>query len=283
MISDFKDLGVGVGLRPPHYAQFRKKIPKSISWVEVISENFMAWENHGLSDAHQILLELRKDIPVALHGVSLSIGSADNLNMSYLKRLKELINIVQPEVISDHLCWTGVEGENLHDLLPIPYTHEALELISNKINNVQNYLGRKILIENASSYLEFQSSEMTEWDFLSELSKKSGCGILMDINNVYVSSVNHGFDPKTYLKNIPIEKIGQIHLAGHSKIDSYLIDTHDQPVCEDVWQLYRWFTQDLGHISTMIERDGNIPEWEVLEQEVLKIGEIRNEKLTQSL
>jgi hypothetical protein len=274
----FGELGVGVGLRPPHYAEIINQKPQSISWVEVISENFMAWQNQEIGEAHQILLQIRKHLPIMLHGVSLSLGSAEKLNMDYLKRLKQLIELVQPNLVSDHLCWTGIEGENLHDLLPVPYTEEALSLISQKIDAVQNYLGRKILIENASSYLEFQSSEMTECEFITELTERSDCGILLDINNVYVSAVNHGFDAKTYLKNIPIHRIGQIHLAGHSEVEGHLIDTHDEPVCDEVWNLFHWFTLENGLFSTMIERDGNIPEWQELEKEILKIGEIRNEK-----
>jgi len=281
MKSEFGELGVGVGLRSPHYAEIQKQKPKSISWVEVISENFMAWENQEIGEAHQILLNVRKDYPVMLHGVSLSVGSVDSLNQSYLRRLKQLIEIIQPKIVSDHLCWTGVDGKNLHDLLPVPYTEEALQLISEKIDQVQNFLGRKILIENASSYLEYQASEMTEWDFLSELTKRADCGILLDINNVYVSSINHNFDAKKYLQNIPIHRVGQIHLAGHSQVDGHLIDTHDEPVCDEVWNLFRWFTGQYGKFSTMIERDGNIPAWKELEFELLKIGEIRNEKVLQ--
>ncbi len=283
MNSLFGDMGVGVGLRPPHYKEILEKVPKSISWVEVISENFMAWENKDIGQAHQILLKVRETYPVMLHGVSLSIGSADQLNRDYLKRLKDLIDIVQPKIVSDHLCWTGIDGENFHDLLPVPLTAEALTLISEKIDAVQNFLGQRILIENASSYLEYQASEMTEWEFITALTKRSGCGLLLDINNVYVSSVNHGFDPKEYIKNIPVHQVGQIHLAGHSKMDGHLIDTHDEPVSREVWDLYRWFTAHFGNYSTMIERDGNIPKWSELEQEIIKIGEIRNEKVYHSL
>jgi uncharacterized protein (UPF0276 family) len=243
----------------------------------------MAWQNREIGEAHQILLKLRKDFPVMLHGVSLSIGSASELDREYLRRLKELVEIVQPHIVSDHLCWTGVDGHNLHDLMPVPYTQEALNLISEKIDAVQNELGRRILIENASSYLEFQSSEMSEWEFLSQVAEKADCGILLDINNVYVSSVNHGFDPKIYLQNIPIERIGQIHLAGHSKMDGYLIDTHDEPICDEVWKLFAWFTQEYGHFSTMLERDGNIPNWSEMEREILMIGDIRNEKVRRAL
>lgn len=274
----FDDLGVGVGLRSHHFAEIKNQKPKSISWVEVISENYMAWENQAMGSAHQNLLQIRKDYPVMLHGVSLSVGSVDPLNRDYLKRLKQLIEVVQPAIVSDHLCWTGVSGKNFHDLLPVPYTKEALDLICENIDFVQNFLGRKILIENPSSYLEFRTSEMTEWEFISELVKKTNCGLLLDINNVYVSSVNHGFDAKKYIMNIPVEHVGQIHLAGHSDKDGYLIDTHDEPVCDNVWSLFKWFTQEYGHFSTMIERDDNIPEWSDLEKEVLKIGEIRNEK-----
>lgn len=283
MNSDFTDLGVGVGLRSPHYELFKNEIPKSVSWVEVISENFMSWENGDQGTAHRLLIRLRKDIPVVLHGVSLNIGSADPVNKNYLRRLKELINAVQPSLVSDHLCWTGVDGENLHDLMPLPYTRSVLKHVAEKIDAVQNFLGRKILIENPSSYLEFQNSEMTEADFLAELTEAADCGILLDINNVYVSSVNHGFSPNQYLEKIPRKRIGQIHLAGHIRSGDYLIDTHDQPVPPEVWQLYRWFTANQGKCSTMIERDGNIPEWNFLEQELLQIKEIRDEKSQQHL
>jgi uncharacterized protein len=220
---------------------------------------------------------------VMLHGVSLSVGSCDPIDKAYMKRLKELIDIVQPHIVSDHLCWTGIDGKNSHDLLPVPYTQEALQLIAEKIDQVQNILGRRILIENASSYLEYADSEMTEWDFISALIKQADCGLLLDINNVYVSSVNHSFDPKKYLKNIPHQRVGQIHLAGHSDMGGYLIDTHDHDVCNDVWNLFRWFTSHYGKFSTMIERDGNIPEWNILEKELIKIGDIRHESKLQTL
>lgn len=283
MSTLFDDLGVGVGLRSPHYHEILKNKPKTISWIEVISENFMAWQNQETNEAHQILLDIRNDYPVFLHGVSLSIGSADDLNLDYLKRLKQLTQIIEPKMISDHLCWTGIDGKNLHDLLPIPYTKEALNLISNKIDAVQNYLGRRILIENVSSYIEYKMNEMTEWEFLSEICRKNDCGLLLDINNVYVSSVNHDFDPKVYLQNIPHDKVAQIHMAGHSIEGDHLIDTHDQPVCEDVWNLFCWFTEKYGTFSSMIERDANIPEWGELESELIKIGTIRNEFKNKSL
>jgi uncharacterized protein (UPF0276 family) len=280
--SLFKDLGVGVGLRPPHYSHFLDEKPSSVAWVEVISENFLPWKNQEFGRSFQTLEKIRNNYPVVLHGVSMSIGSVDPLNDDYLKNLKNLADRIQPAWVSDHLCWTGVNGENLHDLMPVPYTQEALDHISRRIDQVQNKLGRRILIENPSSYLEFQQSEMSEWDFLAALVQKSDCGLLLDINNVYVSSVNHGYDPIHYLKSLPRERVGQIHLAGHSNMSGYLIDTHDAPVCQEVLDLYRWSAPHFGHISTMLERDGNIPEWEELEKEILTIEGIRHEELKKS-
>lgn len=282
MKSFFKDLGTGVGLRPTHYSNFLETSPSSVSWAEVISENFMAWPSKdGLQfgRAFQNLQKVRENLPIALHGVSMNLGSCDRLNPDYLKNLKDLADKIEPAIISDHLCWTGVNGRNVHDLLPVPYTEESLNLIAEKIDFVQNFLGRRILIENPSSYLEFSQSEMSEEDFISALAIKADCGLLLDINNVFVSSVNHNFDPYTYLKRVPKERVGQIHLAGHSVMKGgYLIDTHDAPICEEVWNLYRWFVTESGLMSTMVERDDNIPEWEELEKEVLKIKGIRDEK-----
>lgn len=286
MKSLFRDMGTGVGLRPAHYSNFLEKSPSSVSWVEVISENFMAWQMQDelrLGKSFQTLQKVRRNLPVALHGVSLNLGSSDALDFDYLKNLKDLIDKIEPEIVSDHLCWTGVNGKNIHDLLPIPYTEEALKLMTEKVEIVQNFLGRRVLIENPSSYLEFNQSEIPEWDFLSELLEKADCGLLLDINNVYVSSVNHGFNPLTYLKSIPKERIGQIHLAGHSTMKGdYLIDTHDTPICDEVWDLYRWAVSQFDLVSTMVERDDNIPEWEELEKEVLKIKRIRDEEQKKS-
>jgi uncharacterized protein len=275
----FKNLGTGVGLRSPHTSLFLESPPKTVSWVEVISENYMMWEN-GLLPNHPAaqIEKIRKNLPIALHGVSLSIGSADTIDMGYLKRLKELINRVEPHHISDHLCWTGVEGENAHDLLPLPFTAKAIALIVNKIKKTQDFLGRQILLENLSSYVEFESSEMTEWEFLKEVASRSDCGILLDINNVYVSSVNHRFDPLTYLNEIPFERVGQIHLAGHTKQGSLLVDTHDEPVSPEVWLLFKWYSENKGGVSTMIERDDNIPKWFVLEKEIIKARDLGRPK-----
>lgn len=275
--STFSDLGVGVGLRVPHYDQFLNGAPGLVSFVEVISENFMNWENRQNPRPIQFLEKVRRDLPVILHGVSLSIGSADKLNPGYLRALKELVNRIQPARVSDHLCWTGVEGQNLHDLLPLPYTNEVLNLVSDKIKIVQDTLQQQILLENPSTYIQFENSDMTEWEFLAELSHRADCGILLDVNNVYVCSVNHGFDPMTYLKAIPAHRVGQIHLAGHSKQNDFLIDTHDAPVCQEVWELYRWTVQHMGKVSTMIERDDNIPSWDELEQELMQIHNIKEQ------
>jgi hypothetical protein len=282
MTPFFKDHGVGVGLRPTHFSNFLNAPPKSVSWVEVITENYMPWQDGKLGRSFQRLQKIRRNLPVALHGVSLNLGSTDKLDYDYLKKVKILIDHIDPLIVSDHLAWTGVQGENLHDLLPVPYTEEVLRLCVEKIDAVQNMFGRRILIENPSSYLEFRQSDMSEWEFISELLQKSDCGLLLDINNVYVSSVNHGFDPIHYLKNIPAQRIGQIHLAGHCNMDGHLIDTHDEPICEEVWELYRWSVAHFGTFSTMVERDGNIPEWSELEKEIFMIGEIRDEENTKS-
>lgn len=277
-----QDLGVGVGLRPAHHFHFLKNKPKSVRWIEVISENYMPWKGKDFGSSIETLSKVREDYPVALHGVSMNLGSADSLDREYMARLKKLVDRINPFTISDHLSWTGINGQNLHDLLPVPYTEETLNLLAQKIEQAQEILGRRILIENPSSYLEFRTSEMSEPEFISALLEKSDCGLLLDINNVYVSSVNHGFDPVLYLKQIPEEKIGQIHLAGHSKMNGYLIDTHDEPICEEVWSLYRWAVSHFGTHSVMVERDGNIPDWAELEKELFKIGEI-NEQNKKSL
>ncbi len=256
--------------------QFLNELPKSIQWGEVVSENYMNWQNGLKPKAFSNLEKIRERLPIALHGVSMNIGSADPIDANYLKRLKELANSIDPIWISDHLCWTGVDGENIHDLIPVPFTKENLKYLSDKILKIQDFLGQRILIENVSSYFEYTNTEMTEWQFIKELTEKADCGILLDINNIYVSSVNHSFNPIDFLKSMPLERVGQIHLAGHSVKDGYLIDTHDQPVCEEVWKLFQWTEQNLGFFTSMIERDGAIPNWQELEKEILRAHEIRN-------
>lgn len=282
MNSFKRDLGVGVGLRPAHHSEFLNEKLKSVNWVEVVSENYMTWSDQNYRPSLDTLIKVREDYPVALHGVSMNLGSADPLDLDYLKRLKQLADKVNPFLVSDHLSWTGINGDNLHDLLPLPYTAEALEVITRKIDQAQNILGRRLLIENPSSYFEFTSSEMTEVEFINLLIKNSDCELLLDVNNVYVSSVNHSFDPIEYLKQIPKDKVSQIHLAGHSKMDGFLIDTHDAQICEEVWGLYEWTINYFGTRPVMIERDGNIPEWKELEQELLRVGRI-NEQIKKSL
>ncbi len=278
----FKDLGVGVGLRPEHYSTFTSKKPEGISWIEAVSENYMDWKCQEIKQPLAILEKVRAHLPVSLHGVSLNIGAVDDIDRQYLRKLKKLIDIIEPTLVSDHLCWTGINKENLHDLLPLPYTQEAVKVVVKKIKQVQDYLGRRILMENVSSYAEFTHSEMKEWDFLSEIANQADCGILLDVNNIYVSSKNHNFDPLDYLKGIPYHRVGQIHLAGHTNKGRYLIDTHDEPVCEDVWNLYKWVVRNLGLKGSMIERDDNIPEWNVLYEEVSRIDKIRSENGSRS-
>lgn len=271
MNPDKMDYGIGVGLRPAHHDKFLNEKPQTVNWVEVISENYMPWKGKDFGASIDVLDCVRKDYPVSLHGVSMNLGSVDPLDIDYMNRLRKLVDRIQPFIVSDHLSWTGINGQNVHDLLPLPYTEEALTVISNKIIQAQDLLGQQILIENPSSYFEFKSSHLSEPEFISEVLKKTNCGLLLDINNVYVSSVNHGFDPIEYLKQIPKDKIFQMHLAGHSQLDGYLIDTHDAPICEEVWALYKWSVEYFGKRNVMIERDGHIPEWVELEQEIFRL------------
>lgn len=253
---------IGIGLRTVHYNYVLAEKPK-VGWFEIISENFMIKGGRPL----YVLDEVRKDYPVAMHGVSLSIGSQDDLNPEYLKNLKTLMNRVEPFLISDHLCWTGVNGYNGHDLWPLPYTQEALERVVEKLDKVQNYLGRQILLENASTYAEFAVNEMPEWEFLSETARRADCGILFDINNVFVSCHNHGLNPYDYLDAIPHKRVRQIHLAGPSERGQYFVDTHDHPVRPQVWEMYKYFVSAAGQRPTLLEWDDNIPEFpEVLSE-----------------
>jgi hypothetical protein len=247
--------GFGLGLRPVHYeALLGESHP--IDWLEIISENYLVPGGQPLA----YLERIRARFPVVMHGVSLSIGSTDPLDRGYLAELKQLAARVEPAWISDHLCWTGVDGRNVHDLLPLPYTEEALGIVSTRIGEVQDLLGRQILLENVSSYLAYRDSEMTEWEFLSEVARRADCSLLLDINNIYVSAVNHGFDPLRYLRGVPKERVRQFHLAGHSDMEGHLIDTHDHPIAPAVWDLYGEAVKHFGPVPTMIERDDNIPE-----------------------
>jgi len=247
-------LGFGLGLRPAHYDAILNESP-AVDWFEIISENYLV---PGGKPLHY-LDRIRARYPLAMHGVSLSIGSRDPLNKDYLRQLKALADRIEPAWISDHLCWTGVEGINAHDLLPLPYTEEAIKHVAARIGEVQDFLGRRFLIENVSSYLTYPESVMTEWEFLREISERADCLILLDINNIYVSSFNHEFNPSSYIEAIPIERVWQFHLAGHQNHGDYIIDTHDEPVIDPVWELYAEAVRRFGDVSTMIERDDNIP------------------------
>ncbi|MSR77213.1 MAG: DUF692 family protein [Candidatus Omnitrophica bacterium] len=265
----FPLLGCGIGLRAPHYAEILGPARK-LDWFEAISENYMDTGGRPL----QILEKIRKNYPVGLHGVALSVGSTDPIHLPYLEKLKTLIDRIDPAIVSDHICWSGVAGEHLHDLLPLPFTEESIRLIVEKTDQIQNFLGRQILLENVSTYVTFKHSEMQEWDFVREIARRSGCGLLLDINNVYVNARNHGFDAQEYLRNIPGEFVGQIHLAGHTDKGKFLFDTHSSPVIDEVWELYRQALELWGSKTTLIEWDEDIPELERLIDECDKARKI---------
>lgn len=246
--------GFGLGLRTDHYRDFVERKP-AVDWLEIISENYMV---PGGKPLH-FLDTIRRDYPMVMHGVSLSIGSTDPLNTDYLRELKALIARVQPGWVSDHICWTGVDHHNLHDLLPMPYTEASLRHLVGRIGQVQEFLGRRILLENVSSYVTYAADEMAEWGFVAELARRADCELLFDVNNVYVSARNHGFDPRVYVDAMPVGRVRQIHLAGHEDHGDFVIDTHDHPVRDEVWELYRYTIARMGAMPTMIERDDDIP------------------------
>lgn len=271
-----KRLEVGLGLRPQHYNHILENRPR-VSWFEALSENYMGLASgHGPSGRQFSVLErIRRHYPIVFHGVSLSIGSMDDLDQGYLRHLKELIRAIEPEWVSDHLAWTGVGGENLHDLLPLPYTEEALAHVARKVEAAQEFLGRPLVLENPSSYLAYQHSEMSEWEFITELGRRTDCLFLIDLNNIYVSAANLGFSTADYLRGLPSERIAQLHLAGHSTgPQGLLIDTHDHPVPEPVWDLYRDALALWGRRPTLIEWDDQVPEFSVLAAEALKASAI---------
>lgn len=252
-----KYIGHGIGLRTTHFDELLTTSSKywGVDWFEAISENFMV--RGGRPNA--VLEKLRCDVPIVLHGVSLSIGSSDGLNQDYLKTLNELVTRIEPAWISDHLCWGSAHGHYAHDLLPLPYTEEALQHVIDRVQSVQDFLGRQILLENVSSYVTFKSSCMNEWEFISQVAERADCGILLDVNNVFVSAFNHGFDGRDYIEGLPTDRIGQIHLAGHSVRDLMLVDTHDAPVPDGVWDLYKLAAKRFGRISSLVEWDDAIP------------------------
>ena len=247
-------LGFGLGLRPAHYAEFLSA-PQNVDWLEIISENYMVQGGKPLA----MLDAIRCDYPVVMHGVSMSIGSVEPLNLQYLADLKTLAQRIEPAWISDHLCWTGVHGVNLHDLYPLPYTEEAIAHVVKRIRQVQDVLERRLVIENVSSYLSYADSSMSEWAFVTAIAEEADCLLLLDVNNIHVSSVNHGFDPQDFIHGVPANRVQQIHLAGHSNIDGFIIDTHDAPIIDPVFDLYAAACKRFGAVSSMIERDDKIP------------------------
>ena len=247
-------LGFGLGLRPTHYAQILDGRP-AVDWFEVITENYLVGGGRPL----HFLDAIRARYPVVMHGVSLSIGGTAPLDLGYLDSVRALAARCEPAWISDHLCWTGSGPHNLHDLLPLPYTEEALAHVAPRIEQVQERLGRRLVLENVSSYISYAASAMSEWEFLAELVRRTGCDLLLDVNNVYVSSRNHGFDPRAFIDGVPAAAVRQFHLAGHLDLGTHVIDTHDAPVCEAVWDLYAYALGRLGPVSTLLERDDHIP------------------------
>ena len=268
------DLGFGLGLRKDHYETILSEQPP-VDWFEALTENYLVAGGKPL----YYLERIRERYPLVLHGVSLSIGGSDPLNQDYLARLQALTQRIEPVWISDHLCWTGLHGINAHDLLPLPYTEEAVEHVAQRVRQVQDQLGRRILMENVSSYLGYRSSELTEWEFLSAVAERADCLILLDINNIHVSAVNHGFDPEDYLNGVPVERVQQHHLAGHTDYGDYVIDTHDAQVIDPVWTLYAKAVRRFGAVSCMIERDDNIPPLAELIEELDRARDIASEAL----
>lgn len=267
----------GIGLRPPHFRRVLAERPP-VPWFEVHSENFFCAGGEML----RMLQDVRRDYPLSLHGVGLSLGSSDRLHQEHLAKLKTLVQHVQPALVSEHLCWGAVGPRHLNDLLPLPYTEEALDLMVEHVSRAQEYLGRELLMENVSTYLSFTHSTIPEWEFVAGLSRRSGCGLLLDVNNIHVNSVNHGFDPHAYIRAIPAAAVREIHLAGFTAKPGLgaplLIDTHSRPVSDEVWALYRETLAHVGPVPTLIEWDQDIPELEVLQAEAAKAEGLMRER-----
>jgi len=261
--ANWPRLGFGAGLRADHYDDVLAG-SKGVDWFEAITENYLETRGRPLS----VLESVRRDYPIALHGVALSIGSVDPLDWRYLKALRELADRIEPALISDHLCWSGVDGRALFDLLPIPLTEECLSHVAERVRVVQDALGRRILLENPSTYLAWNVSTKFEAEFLAELAERADCGLLLDVNNVHVSAVNLGFDSRAYLDAIPAHRVAQVHLAGFSDMGTHLFDTHSSAVSAEVWDLYRYALERIGPVASMVEWDGDIPAWARLVEEV---------------
>jgi uncharacterized protein (UPF0276 family) len=266
--NGFKDYGIGVGLRVPHYDHIFERKPV-VDWFEIISENYMVDGGRPLAMLDRILEQYR----VVQHGVSMYFGSAGPLDREHLKRLKALVRRTGTPWLTDHLCWGSVDGRFTHDLLPMPYTFEAARITASKIRQAQDFLEVPVAVENVSSYAEFHISEMTEWEFLNEVVERADCGILLDVNNIYVSSRNHEFDPYDYLNAVAPARIAQIHIAGHSKFEKYVLDTHDHAVIDPVWRLYAHAIERFGPTATLLEWDDRIPSFDELHAEALKAAE----------
>ncbi|MBE9172911.1 DUF692 domain-containing protein [Cyanobium sp. LEGE 06143] len=269
-VSDIQ--GVGVGLRSPHYADILSRWP-AIPWFEALSDNYLG----GGLPLHHLSL-IRERYPITLHGVGLSLGSVDPLNQAYLQRLKALVDRVQPSFVSDHLAWVSQGGRYFHDLAPLPYTEEALVHVAERIQRVQDFLGRQILIENLSPYVSFAAADYLEWEFLSELARRADCFLLLDVNNVFVNGFNHGFDPLLYLDALPAERVKEIHLAGYEEEGSFLFDTHGRAVQDGVWALYRQALQRFAQVPALIEWDTDIPHLDVLMAEAAKAEALRSDQ-----
>jgi len=261
----FPDLGIGLGLRTVHYGHLLEHWP-DVGWFEIISENYMQTAGRPL----YFLDRIAERYPIVMHGVSLSIGSTDALDMRYLAELKELRDRTRALWVSDHLCWTGVAGRNTHDLLPMPYTDEALRHTAARVRQVQDFLGAPLLLENPSSYVEFAASHMTEWEFLARLAEEADCGLLLDVNNIYVSAYNHGFDAAAYLDGVPFDRVGQMHVAGHTHQGTHIVDTHIGPVIDPVWNLAREAYARAPGTSLLLEWDAEIPDFEQTHAEALR-------------
>ena len=263
--NGFTEYGIGIGLRIPHYRHIFEHKPV-VDWFEIISENFMVDGGRPLAVLDRILEQYR----VVQHGVSMYFGSADPLNREHLRRLKALVRRTKTPWLTDHLCWGSVDGRYTHDLLPMPYTFEAAGITARKIREARDCLETPIAVENVSSYAEFHASEMTEWEFLNEVVERADCGILLDVNNIYVSSRNHGFDAHEYVNGVPAERVAQIHIAGHSKFEKYILDTHDHPVIDPVWELYEQAVRRAGPTATLLEWDDHIPSFDEVHAEARK-------------
>lgn len=273
-VVEATDLGVGVGLRPEHYPEFLRDDVTPACWAEVNAEKYLP-DPGGMRGSHlQVLEHVRARMPVVLHGTSMSLGSARDQSAAYLARLKELCAIIEPAMVSDHLCWTGIDDVHLYDLLPLPFVEESIAVLVERIGRAQDVLGRRILVENLSSYVTFASSEMAEWEFIAEIVRRADCYLLLDINNVHVSCFNHGWDAHAYLHGIPHDRVRQIHLAGYTERGHLKIDTHGEPVHEPVWELFRWYGERYATINPMIERDSDVPPWSELAGELRQMTAI---------